>query len=86
MKIFRGKVLSKKMQKTATVGVELFISHPIYKKRYKKIKKYHVHDDFDVKVGEKVAFVDSRPYSKLVRWKIIDLSKKNLKPKKRKEK
>jgi small subunit ribosomal protein S17 len=71
MKIFTGTVVSKKMQKTATVTVERFVTHPIYKKRLKRIKKYHVQDDFDTKVGDRVQFVATKPISKLKKWKII---------------
>ncbi len=71
MKIFTGTVISKKMQNTATVVVERFITHPIYKKRLKRAKKYHVHDDFNVKVGDRVQFVATKPISKLKKWKII---------------
>jgi small subunit ribosomal protein S17 len=72
MKIFQGKVIATKMGKTATVVVERIFVHPIYKKRFKRISKYHVHDEIGVKVGEKVKFVASRPYSKLKKWKILE--------------
>lgn len=81
MKIFTGKVKHTKMAKTATVAVERVVAHPIYKKRYKKIKKYHVHDELGVKVGQEVKFVASRPYSKLKRWKIIEIVNKSGKSK-----
>ena len=73
MKIFTGTVISTKMAKTATVVVERVTVHPIYKKRIKRNKKYHVHDELGVNVGEKVKFVASRPYSKLKKWKIIEV-------------
>ena len=71
MKIFTGKVISKKMEKTATVVVERVFVHPVYKKRVRRVKKYHVHDIFDTKVGQKVSFVGCKPYSKTKKWKII---------------
>lgn len=77
MKIFTGKVKHTKMAKTATVAVERVVAHPIYKKRYKKIKKYHVHDELGVKVGQEVKFTASRPYSKLKRWKVIEIVNKS---------
>lgn len=77
MKIFTGKVIHTKMAKTATVAVERFVAHPIYKKRYKKIKKYHVHDELGAKIGQEVKFVASRPYSKLKRWKVIEIVDKS---------
>ncbi len=71
MKIFSGQVISAKTEKTAVVAVERIVTHPIYKKKLKRIKKYHVHDEIGVKVGDRVKFVASRPYSKLKKWKII---------------
>lgn len=89
MKIFSGKVIAKKMQNTATVEVVRTVVHPMYKKRYRKMKKYHVHDDVDVKVGQIVKFVACRPYSKIKKWKIIeaftDVSKKSVKKVNKKE-
>jgi len=73
MKVFTGKVISTKMPKTATVSVVRSFAHPVYKKRVKKTKKYHVHDTFDVKVGDVVKFVACRPISKLKKWKIVEV-------------
>lgn len=79
MKIFTGKVISKKMAKTATVAVERVVTHPIYKKRFRRIKKYHVHDETDSSVGQIVKFRASKPYSKLKKWVIIDIPTKSKK-------
>lgn len=76
MKVFSGKVTAKKMQNTATVEVVRTVMHPMYKKRYRKVKKYHVHDEIDVKVGQKVKFVACKPYSKIKKWKIIEVVEK----------
>ena len=76
MKIFKGEVISTKMDKTATVMVDRIVSHPIYKKRYKRSKKYHVHDPYGVAVGQKVEFVSSKPYSKLKKWVITKVAEK----------
>ncbi len=73
MKIFTGQVISTKMSKTATVAVERIVVHPIYKKRFKRTKKYQVHDELGVKVGDKVSFAASKPISKLKKWKIIEV-------------
>jgi len=70
MKIFKGKVVSTKMAKTATVLVERIIVHPIYKKRFKRARKFQVHDELGVKVGDRVSFAATRPISKLKKWKI----------------
>lgn len=82
MKIFKGKVVSTKMAKTATVVVERILVHPIYKKRFKRARKFQVHDEIGVKVGDRVSFAATRPISKLKKWKI----RKVLGEKKAKEK
>lgn len=70
MKIFTGKVISTKMAKTATISVERVVTHPLYGKKMKKQRKYQVHDEIGVQVGDIVSFVGSKPYSKTKRWKI----------------
>lgn len=72
MKIISGVITSTKMQKTATVSVTRFISHPLYKKRIKRTEKYQVHDELGHKVGEMVNFAACAPVSKLKKWKIIE--------------
>lgn len=76
MKIFEGVVASTKMQKTATVEVERIKVHPVYKKRIKIKKKYHVHNELGVKVGDWVKIQECRPISKTKKWKIIEVIKK----------
>jgi small subunit ribosomal protein S17 len=71
MKIFKGKVIATKTAKTATVVVERIVVHPIYKKRFRRARKYQVHDELGVKIGDRVSFVTTRPISKLKKWKII---------------
>ena len=71
MKIFTGKVVSTKMAKTAVVAVESTVIHPLYKKRFKRLKKFAVHDEVGVKVGDMVKFVETRPISKTKKWKIV---------------
>lgn len=73
MKIFKGKVIAKKMEKTATVSVERIVVHPMYKKRFRRTKKFHVHDEKGAKIGDEVKFVDSKPYSKLKKWEITEV-------------
>jgi len=73
MKIFTGKVVATRTAKTATVAVERMTIHPLYKKRLKRIRKYQVHDEMGVKVGDNVKFSDSRPYSKTKKWKITEV-------------
>ena len=89
MKIFIGQVVSKKMEKTATVVIERVVIHPIYQKRFKRTKKYHVHDELGTDIGDTVKFSASKPYSKLKRWKIVEIikgSKKQVKTKRKRSK
>jgi len=73
MKIFTGIVVSKKMEKTATVLVTRIVAHPVYGKRLKRTKKYHVHDELGTKMGQKVKFVACKPISKTKRWKVVEI-------------
>jgi small subunit ribosomal protein S17 len=75
MKIFTGKVVSVKAAKTAVVAVERIVVHPLYKKRFKRIKKYQVHDEIGTKEGEMVKFVSCKPISKMKKWKIVEVIK-----------
>lgn len=72
MKVFTGKVIAKKIPKTATVVVERVFAHPLYRKRVVRAKKYQIHDSRDkVKVGDVVKFVARKPISKLKKWEVI---------------
>ena len=71
MKIFTGKVIGLKQEKTATVSVERVKVHPLYKKRFTRSTKYQVHDEVGTKVGDTVRFTACKPYSKMKKWKVI---------------
>jgi small subunit ribosomal protein S17 len=73
MKIFTGKIIANKAAKTAVVSVERVVIHPLYKKRFRRDKKYHVHDENGVKVGSMVKFTACKPYSKTKKWKILEV-------------
>ncbi|HRG28189.1 MAG: 30S ribosomal protein S17 [Bacteroidetes bacterium] len=69
-----GVVTSNKMDKSITVAVERKIMHTKYGKFLKKTKKYHAHDEAnDAKVGDKVVIMETRPLSKLKRWRLVDV-------------
>lgn len=82
MKIYKGKV-TKVKPKTATVAVERFIAHSVYKRRYKVVRRFQVHDELGVNVGDRVTFTDSKPYSKTKRWKIVKVENKKTETKKK---
>lgn len=75
MKQFKGTVITKKTEKTATVLVERLWQHPLYKKRIKRSKKYLVHDDLGVKEGDRVIIQECRPMSKRKKFKIVKIIK-----------
>jgi small subunit ribosomal protein S17 len=70
MKIITGKVIKIKPL-TATVSVTRVVTHPMYLKKLKTNRKYQVHDEIGVKVGDTVKFVASKPYSRTKKWRII---------------
>ena len=74
-KQFEGLVISDKMEKTVVVKVVKFWQHPLYKKRMKRSKNYHVHDLIGVKEGDKVLIQECRPKSKTKNWEIIKIIK-----------
>ena len=69
-----GIVVSDKMDKTRVVSVEFKTSHPIYKKILRKEKKFYAHDENNItKSGDLVKIVQTRPLSKLKRWRIVEI-------------
>lgn len=67
-----GRVVSNKMDKTVTVVVERRIAHPLYKKIMRRSKKYHAHDEKnECGIGDLVRIRETRPLSKLKRWRLI---------------
>lgn len=70
-----GTVISAKMQKTVVVKVSTRTKHPFYKKLITKTTKYKAHDDLGVIVGQKVKIGETKPYSKDVHYKILEVAK-----------
>ena len=73
----QGIVISNKMQKTVVVAVEKIKVHPIYKKRFRRHKKYKAHDELGVKEGDIVVIEEHRPLSKEKRWKVLEIKDKS---------
>jgi small subunit ribosomal protein S17 len=70
----KGFVLSDKMDKTIVVRVERAFRHPVYGKVVKTSKKYHVHDEKnEAKVGDFVQIAETRPRSRLKRWRLVGI-------------
>jgi small subunit ribosomal protein S17 len=69
-----GIVVSSKMDKTVVVAVERRYAHPLYGKQVTRSKKYHAHDEQnEYNVGDTVRIMETRPLSKLKRWRVVDL-------------
>ena len=73
-KVYSGKVISDKMDKTVVVAVTRTFQHPLYKKTVKKITKFKAHDEENkCKMGDMVQIIESRPLSKDKRWAVIKI-------------
>ena|SRR5690348_11305255 len=69
-----GQVVSTKMQKTIVVEVSRRVPHPLYKRIIAKRKKFYAHDEEGAaKLGDVVRIVESRPLSKLKRWRLAEV-------------
>ncbi len=76
-KVYTGKVLSDRMDKTVVVGVTRLYQHPVYKKTVKKLTKFKAHDEENrCKAGDTVSIIEARPLSKEKRWAVLELIKK----------
>ena len=72
-----GVVVSNKMEKTITVAIERKVQHPIYKKYFKKTTKLLAHDEKkQCGIGDKVKIMETRPLSKLKRWRLVEVVEK----------
>lgn len=72
-KIYTGKVISNKMDKTVVVAVTRLFQHPKYKKIVKRVAKFKAHDEKNkCNIGDIVRIIETRPLSKEKRWLVID--------------
>lgn len=73
-KVRVGVVVSDKPDKTVIVKVERRIKHPMYGKSIARSQRYYAHDEKnEYKVGDTVKITETRPLSKLKRWRVIGL-------------
>jgi small subunit ribosomal protein S17 len=69
-----GEVISNKMTKTIVVRVERRFAHPRFKKVVTGYKKFYAHDEKnEAKVGDRVRIEETRPLSKLKRWRLVEV-------------
>lgn len=73
-KVRVGVVIRDVQDKTVTVEVQRQFAHPLYGKQVGRSKKYHAHDEAnEYRRGDVVQIVETRPISKLKRWRVVDL-------------
>jgi len=73
-----GKVISSKMAKTIVLSVERRFPHPRYKKVVTSFAKFYAHDEkAEAKVGDVVLIQETRPLSKLKRWRLLQVVERN---------
>ena len=73
-KIREGLVVSVKMDKTAVIGVVERVRHPRYAKTVQRTKRLYAHDETnDLRVGDRVRVSETRPLSKLKRWRVVEV-------------
>ena len=71
-----GVVLSDKMDKTIVVGVVRRVPHPKFRKIVKKTTKLYAEDNAgEAKIGDRVRVMETRPLSKLKRWRLVEILK-----------
>ena len=72
-----GIVTSNKMDKSIVVSVETKVMHPKYGKFVKQTKRFMAHDEKgECGVGDKVKIMETRPMSKLKRWRLVEIVEK----------
>jgi small subunit ribosomal protein S17 len=67
-----GRVVSDKMDKTATVLIERVVKHPLYGKFVRRSTKLHIHDEQNqCGLGDTVMIEECRPLSKTKSWRLV---------------
>jgi small subunit ribosomal protein S17 len=72
-----GWVVSNKMQKTIVVAIDRLLRHPQYNRVIKRTSKLYAHDEKNqCQIGDKVKVMETRPLSKLKRWRLVEVLEK----------
>ncbi|KAA0544093.1 30S ribosomal protein S17 [Bacillus sp. BGMRC 2118] len=76
-KVYTGRVVSDKMDKTITVLVETYKKHTLYGKRVKYSKKFKAHDELNqAKTGDIVRIMETGPLSATKRFRLVEVVEK----------
>jgi small subunit ribosomal protein S17 len=68
-----GVVVSDKMQQTVVVELTRQFAHPLYGKRMTRTKRVHAHDPHGARTGDTVRITETRPLSRLKRWRVVEI-------------
>ncbi len=68
-----GVVVSAKMDKSVVVELTRQFAHPLYGKRLTRTKRVHAHDEHGARLGDTVRVMETRPLSKLKRWRVVEI-------------
>ncbi len=76
-KVRQGVVVSAAGDKTCVVMIEERKKHPMYNKMITRSAKLHAHDEENLAgVGDTVLIMETRPLSKMKRWRLIEIIEK----------
>ncbi|HLW34726.1 MAG TPA: 30S ribosomal protein S17 [Chthoniobacterales bacterium] len=72
-----GEVISDRMNKTIVVETTTRVPHPKFGKIVKQVRRFYAHDEENkAKTGDKVRIMETRPLSKLKRWRLVEVLQK----------
>jgi small subunit ribosomal protein S17 len=73
-KVRQGRVVSDKMDRTVVVAIVWSQRHRLYRKPVRRVTKFYAHDqDNRCRIGDLVSIQETRPISRLKRWRVIDI-------------
>ena len=73
-RVATGKVVSNKMDKSATVMIERKVKHPVYGKYIRRSTRLHIHDaENTCQEGDTVVIEQCRPLSKTKSWRLVEV-------------
>ena len=73
-RVVTGKVISDKMDKSATVMIDRKVKHPVYGKYIRRSTKLHIHDAENLcQEGDTVVIEQCRPISKTKSWRLVEV-------------
>ena len=78
-KVLKGQVVSAKMQKTVVVSLDVPKKHAMYGKAVRNTRRFKARDELGAIHGDTVLIEETRPYSKEVCWKVIEIVGKDRK-------